>query len=112
MKWLGGTLIFLAELAMYVGLFMWGFQTFDTFFRWLVGLAVPLFVSVFWSLYLSPRAPKPLRQPVKMAVRTGLLLVGAAAFFVIGWTVWGIVTLALIAMGTVIAVRWPIDEQK
>jgi hypothetical protein len=110
MKWIGGTLIFLAELAMYVGLFLWGFLTFDTFFRWLVGLAVPLFVSVFWSLYLSPKAPKPLAPGLKLALRTALLLAGAAAFYVIGWDVWGTVTVILTVIGTLIGLRWPIER--
>ncbi len=29
MKWFGGTLVFLAELAMLAGLFWWGYTNFD-----------------------------------------------------------------------------------
>jgi len=110
MKWLGGTLVFLAELAMYAGMFWWGYTTFDGFWGWLIGLSVPFFVSVFWSLTLSPRAPRPLPMPVKVTTRLALLLAGAAAwwFAELQWA--AIAAAASALVGTAIAARYPIDE--
>lgn len=110
MKWLGGTLVFLAELAMYAGMFWWGYVTFDGFWRWLIGLSIPFFVSVFWSLTLSPKAPRPLPTPAKVATRLALLLVGAVAWWFadVYWA--AIATAASALIGTAVAARYPIDE--
>ena len=109
MKWLGGTLVFLAELAMYAGLFWWGFSEFGAYWRWLIGLSVPFFVSVVWSVSLSPRAPKPLPTPMKIAVRLVLMLTGAAAWWLAGLPILAVATAAAALIGTAIALRWPID---
>jgi hypothetical protein len=109
MKWLGGTLVFLAELAMFAGMFWWGYSTFDGYWGWLVGLSVPFFVSVIWSLSLSPKAPRPLPTPLKITVRLVLLLAGAAAWWLADMHVIAIVTAAFAIIGTAIAKRWPFD---
>lgn len=109
MKWLGGTLVFGAELGMFLGLFWWGYSTFDGYWGWLIGLSVPFFVSVIWSVYLAPRAPKPFAKPVKIGVRLALLLVGAAAWWVMDWTITALGVAAAALIGTAIATKWPID---
>jgi hypothetical protein len=109
MKWLGGTLVFLAELSMLAGLFWWGYTTFDGYWGWLIGLSVPFFVSVIWSLSLSPRAPRPLPTPVKVSTRLVLLLAGAAAWWLADEQVVAIITAAFALAGTYIAERWPFD---
>lgn len=110
MKWLGGTLVFLAELAMYAGMFWWGYTTFDGFWSWLVGLSIPFFVSVLWSLTLSPKASRPLPTPAKVTTRLVLLLAGAAAWWLTDLHLAGIATAASALVGTAIAARYPIDE--
>lgn len=109
MKWLGGTLVFLAELSMFAGLFWWGYTEFDGYWSWLIGLSIPFFVSVFWSLCLSPRAPRPLPTPLKITTRLVLLLVGAAAWWLAEQPVVAIITAAFALVGTFIAQRWPFD---
>jgi len=109
MKWLGGALVFGAELAMYAGLFWWGYSTFDGYWGWLIGLSVPFFVSVFWSLVLSPRAPRPLPKTAKTLTRLALILAGAAAWWFAELPVVAIATAASGLVGTAIAARWPID---
>ncbi|MGC4175091.1 YrdB family protein [Demequina sp.] len=109
MKWLGGTLVFLAELAMYAGMFWWGYTSFPHFWGWLVGLGVPFFVSVFWSLTLSPKAPRPLPTPAKVITRLVLLLAGATAWWLadVRWA--AIATAASALVGTALAAKYPID---
>ena len=109
MKWLGGTLVFLSEMSMYAALFFWGYRNFDGYWGWLVGLTIPFFVSVFWSLCLSPRAPRPLPAPLKITVRLVLLLVGAATWWIIGPHLAAIAAATAALAGTAIAQRWPID---
>lgn len=109
MKWLGGTLVFAAELAMFAGLFWWGYTTFEGYWGWLVGLSVPFFVSVIWSLSLSPKAPRPLPTSLKITVRLVLLLAGAATWWLADLPVVAILTAASALVGTAIAKRWPID---
>ena len=110
MKWFGGTLVFAAELAMLAGLFWWGYTNFDGYWSWLFGLTIPFFVSVIWSLSLSPKAPRPFPPAIKSTVRLVLLLAGAAAWWATGNHVVGIATAAAAIVGTVIATRWPFDE--
>ena len=110
MKWFGGTLVFLAELAMLAGLFWWGYTNFDGYWSWLYGLTIPFFVSVIWSLSLSPKAPRPFPPAIKSTVRLVLLLAGAAAWWATGNHVVGIATAAAAIVGTAIATRWPFDE--
>jgi len=112
MKWLGGTLVFLAELAMYAGLFWWGYTQFDGYWSWLFGLTIPFFVSVVWSLSLSPKAPRPFPTPIKITVRLALLLAGAAAWWLAGNHIVGLATAATALIGTAIAARWPIDTTR
>jgi len=109
MKWLGGSLVFAAELAMYAGLFWWGYTTFDGYWGWLIGLGIPFFVSVIWSLSLSPRAPRPLPTPAKIATRLVLLLAGAGAWWLTGQHIVAILTAAFALVGSYIAERWPFD---
>ena len=109
MKWLGGVLVFGAELGMYAGLFWWGYSSFEGYWGWLIGLSVPFFVSVIWSVKLSPRAPKPFPTPLKIGVRLALMLAGAAAWLVTDWTMTGLAVAAAALIGTVIATRWPFD---
>ena len=109
MKWLGGTLVFLAELAMYAGLFWWGYTNFDGYWSWLWGLSIPFFVSVIWSVSLSPKAPRPFPTPVKIGVRLVLLLAGAAAWWLTDQHILAIVTGVFALAGSYIAERWPFD---
>jgi hypothetical protein len=109
MKWLGGTLVFLAELAMIAGMFWWGYTQFDGYWSWLIGLSIPFFVSVIWSVSLSPRAPRPLPTPLKTTVRLALLLAGAAAWWFADQQAAAVITAAFAIIGTLIAKRWPID---
>jgi hypothetical protein len=109
MKWLGGSLVFAAELSMFAGLFWWGYTTFDGYWGWLVGLSIPFFVSVVWSLSLSPRAPRPLPTPAKITTRLVLLLVGAAAWWLADQHIVAIITAVFALVGTYIAERWPFD---
>jgi len=109
MKWFGGTLVFLAELSMLAGLFWWGYSEFDGYWRWLIGLSVPFFVSVIWSVSLSPKAPRPFPAPIKTTVRLILLLAGAAAWWFADQQTVAIITAAAALIGTAIAWRWPID---
>ena len=109
MKWLGGTLVFLAELSMFAGLFWWGYTTFDGYWGWLIGLSIPFFVSVIWSLSLSPRAPRPFPTPLKIGVRLILLIAGAVAWWLADQHLVAIITAAFALAGTYIAERWPFD---
>lgn len=108
MMWIGGALIFGAEVAMYVGFLVWGNHAFDGLTGWLVGIAAVVTVAAFWMRFLSPKAPQPL-QPriVHLTVREALLILGAAAWFLSGYTVMAIVTLAAAVVGTAISIVWP-----
>lgn len=111
MKWFAGALVFFSELGMYAGLFWWGYTGFSGYWGWLVGLSVPFFVSVIWTLMLSPKAPRSLPHPAKEIVRLAFLLAGAVAAWMADAQVLSIITAAFALVGTAMGYRWPFDEE-
>ena len=81
----------------------------DGYWAWLAGLTIPFFVSVIWSVSLSPKAPRPLPIAAKITTRLVLLLAGAAAWWLADLHVAAIATAASALVGTAIATRWPFD---
>src|SRR6187401_2812784 len=79
--WIGGTLIFVAELAMLVAIAYWAFHAFDGVVQWVVGLGVPLAVAVLWGYVFSPKAGVTMPKAAKLAGRTVVLLAGPAALW-------------------------------
>lgn len=103
MAWLGGALIFFAELLMYVGLVVFARHLIDGPAGWVVGAGAVVIVAALWMRHLSPKATMPV-QPhiVALAVRETVLFGGAAAWYFSGNVVPAVVMVALAVVGTVI----------
>ncbi len=103
MKPFGAGLVFLAELGMYAGFAVLGLSLATGVLGVVLGVALPVAVAVFWGMFLSPRAPRPLQRALNVMVRLMLMLGGAAAAWMAGvW--WLAVLVAVFALvGTVLA---------
>lgn len=110
MRWIGGTLIFLAEVAMICALVWLANALIGAPLGWVVGLVVAVAVATLWGTYLSPKARRPLAPGATLAARTLLLLAGALAFLAVGATALGIAQAAVIIVGTALMAIWPFDE--
>jgi len=104
--WVGGTLIFIAELAMLVAIGYWAFHAFDGAVQWVVGLGVPLAVAVVWGLFFSPKASVTMPKAAKLVGRTLILLAGPAALWASDQTELAIALAAVIVVGTVLTWGW------
>ena len=104
--WVGGTLIFIAELAMLVAIAYWAFHAFDGVVQWVVGLGVPLAVAVLWGYVFSPKASVSMPKAAKLTGRTAILLLGPVALWAADQTELAIALAAVIVVGTVLTWGW------
>jgi hypothetical protein len=115
MRWIGGTLIFLAEIAMGWALAWLGLALLHEQLGWPVvpafgaAIVVPFAVALLWGTFLSPKARRPLPPGATLAARTLLLLSGAIAFLAVGSAALAIAQVAAIIVGTALMAIWPID---
>ncbi|MFW2513299.1 DUF2568 domain-containing protein [Demequina sp. SO4-13] len=101
----GGATVFLAELGMYVGFAWWGLAAYQGAMSWIVGIGLPVAIMAIWAVFLSPRAPMPPPEPAQLAVRIGLLLLGAAALWAVGMPILAIAQAVLAIVGTALSLR-------
>lgn len=91
MKWIGGLIVFLAELGMFWALMSLGPFLVDGVVGWVLGAAFLVAGALIWSAFLAPKAHQRLPDAPRIVVSTVLLLAGAGVFFAIGQTTLGIV---------------------
>jgi len=71
-------LAFLLELCMLVALGYWGFHTGQsTDARIALGLGAPVLAAIFWSLFMAPKAVRPVSTPLHLVFV--VLIFGMAA---------------------------------
>ncbi|NTV40535.1 MAG: YrdB family protein, partial [Demequinaceae bacterium] len=102
-KWVGATLVFLAELGMLAGLAWWGFRAADGAAAWLLAVALPSVAVTLWGQFLAPKAPRRLKGIMLPFVRLNVLLVGALAAYLSGAPVLGVATAACAIVGAAMA---------
>ncbi len=110
MKWIGGALVFLAELGMYVALGWYGAEQFDGVLAWVAPVLLVVAVAAIWFQFLAPKARRPLPPAPQLIVRTLLLAGGAAAFFAVGASALAVAQIAVIVIGTPLMAIWPPEE--
>ena len=110
MRWIGGGLIFLAELGMPSALAWLGVALIGGALGWAAGIVAALAVALLWGTFLSPKARRPLAPAATLAARTLLLLAGAIAFLAAGSAALAIAQAAAVVVGTVLMAIWPVDH--
>ncbi|WP_088313783.1 DUF2568 domain-containing protein [Kineosporia sp. R_H_3] len=95
-------LAFALEMVALVGLALFGWRLDAPLpLRLLVAAALPALLVVLWGRLLAPRATRPLRGAVHVAVKAAVLLAAAAAVSLsgLGWGLWfGLVVVLHLAL--------------
>jgi hypothetical protein len=86
------------ELAMLAAVSYWGFSQFDGVVAVLVGLGAPLLIAVIWGTFMSPKAARPVRDPVRVVMEVLLFGSGVGALAAAGRPTLAIVLGALVVL--------------
>lgn len=71
---------FVLELCLLAALGYWGFHVGESLaVEALLGLGAPILVAIVWGMFISPKAPKRLRDPFKAIVESDLFTLGVVA---------------------------------
>jgi hypothetical protein len=89
---------FLLELALLGAVGYWGFSEFDGVVAVLVGLGAPLVVAFVWGTFMSPKAARPVFDPVRIVLELVLFGAGVAALAAAERTTLAIVLAALVVL--------------
>ena len=88
---------FLIEMVGWAGTGVAAFQLApNSVLAWLLGIAVPIGVIALWAIFIAPRAPKRLPIPPLVAAELVVFAIAAAGFWMLGWTVFAIVFVAVL----------------
>ncbi|WP_062515853.1 DUF2568 domain-containing protein [Demequina gelatinilytica] len=109
MRWLGGGLVFIAELTMYAVLAWWPVAAIGGILGWALAFLLPIVVGLLWFVSLSPKAPRPIGTVATLVARTMLLAAGSLLYASIGATAMLWIHTAAWLVGTPIAQRWPVE---
>ncbi len=111
MAWVGGALIFYAEMSLLVALAWWPVASLGGPLGWALAVALPLTLAVVWGRNLSPRARAPLRPVPSAIVRTCLLAAGTLLYADLGAGVAMVLHTGAWVVGTPVALRWPLEPK-
>jgi hypothetical protein len=100
---------FLLELALLGAVGYWGFSEFDGVVAVLAGLGAPLLVAVIWGTFMSPKAARPVRDPVRIVAEALLFGAGVAALVASDRTTAAIVLAALVMLH--LALTFPLGQR-
>jgi hypothetical protein len=96
---------FLLELAAMAGLAAWAWNAASGWWRFLFALLIVVVVMVLWTVFAVPEdpsrsgnAPVPIRGLVRLILELAILLGGAYAWHLSGYTSGGVVISALVLL--------------
>ena len=89
---------FCLEVAGLVALGYAGFQAGSAGLAWVLGLGLPAVFAVTWGRFIAPKASRPLRDPMRIAVEIALFAGAASALAVAGSGTWAIALAAAVAL--------------
>jgi hypothetical protein len=70
---------FAIELCALAALAYWGFHTADGGVQWLLGLGAPLAMATVWGLFISPKAPRRIQDPIRLFTEIAIFAAAVAA---------------------------------
>jgi Protein of unknown function (DUF2568) len=100
-------LAFALELCALATFGYWGFRTGSSLLlKSVLGLGVPLFVAVFWGIFLSPKAVVPLAKFLKLILQPLVFALAAAALYSAGKPVLALVFGLVVVINQVLLFVW------
>jgi hypothetical protein len=79
MRYVNDGLRFVLELCALAALAYWGFHTESGVLQWVLGLGAPLAMAVVWGSFMSPKAPRPAHDPIRLLAEIAIFGAAAAA---------------------------------
>ena len=100
------------ELCMLAALAYWGSQAGgSTAGDVVLAIATPLVAAAVWGRYAAPRSPRRLPRGRRVALESSVFAVAAAALAAAGAPLLAAVFAALVALDTVLLLRWESEER-
>ena len=98
---------FILEMVVLVSLLLWGFGASDQLLVQLIlGLGAPAIVIVLWGTFGSPKAPRRLEDPARLALEVVVFGIGALAFVASGQAILGVLLAAAAAISLTLMFAW------
>jgi hypothetical protein len=72
---------FVLEICALGALAYWGWHTASGVLQVLLGLGAPILMAVVWGRYMSPKAPHPVEDPVRIVLEVAIFGAAVAALF-------------------------------
>lgn len=92
---------------MYAAVAYWGFKTQSSWvLKIIFGIGLPILIAVLWSLFLAPKATRPLRGLPRELAELSLFGFGSAALFASGKPNLGWVYLVILAINKILLYVW------
>src|SRR5215212_5393199 len=98
---------FLLELSMLAAVAYWGFKTNSGWaMKIILGIGLPIFIAVLWSLFIAPKARYPLSGIPRLVLELILLGSGAMALFASGRADLAWIYIAVLVINEVLLFVW------
>ena len=110
MRYANDGLRFVLELCALAALAYWGFHTESGALQWALGLGAPLAMAVVWGLFMSPKASRPARDPVRLLAEIAIFGTAAAALADADHAPLAVVFAASVAVHLVLT--FPLDQRQ
>jgi hypothetical protein len=104
--------MFVLELCMLAALAYWGAQAGgSTVGDVVLAIAAPLAAAAVWGRYAAPRSPRRLPRAPRVALESCVFAIAAWALVAAGAPLAAVVFAALVALDTVLLLRWESEER-
>jgi hypothetical protein len=90
---------FACEIAAVAALVWWGWP--------FLGIVLGIAVILYWGAFVGPRAPKRLRDPLRLVSELVIFAAATAAYLAVGRTVTGAVFAVAAVVTALLVRRWP-----
>jgi hypothetical protein len=110
MRYANDALRFVLELCALAALAYWGFHTESGALQWVLGLGAPLAMAVVWGLFMSPKAARPVREPIRLVAEIAIFGAAAVALAAADQPTLAIVFAALVAAHLVLT--FPLHQRQ
>lgn len=98
---------FILELAVLAALLSWGFRSStELLIQLVLGLGAVAVTIIIWGTFVSPKAPRRLEDPARVALEMVVFGAGALAFVASGALVLGLLLAASAAINLTLMFSW------
>jgi hypothetical protein len=98
---------FILELVVLVALTIWGFRaSSQPILALILGLGAPALAIMTWATFVSPKAPRRLPDPTRLALEAAVFGAGVLALWLAGYVVPGVLLAIAAALSLGLMLFW------